>query len=114
MNVISQLFKALADKTRLRIVFLLCEGELCVCDLTHTLGLPQSTISRHLAHLKNAGLITGRRCKTWTYYRLSEDASPFVRDVLDSLAKHRLEVRQAQKDLAGLEKFRCSSERNCG
>nr|HXK57067.1 metalloregulator ArsR/SmtB family transcription factor [Gammaproteobacteria bacterium] len=55
MKVIARLFKALSDETRLRILCLLLEGELCVCDIMAVLQLPQSTVSRHLAYLKNAG-----------------------------------------------------------
>lgn len=113
MKSISQVLKALADETRLRIVGLLSEGELCVCDLTHTLGLPQSTVSRHLAHLKRAGIITGRRCKTWAYYRLSEDTQPLTRDILGSLARHMMELDRARNDIAALQKYHCCSERNC-
>ena len=56
-----QILKGLADPTRLRIVMLLTSGELCVCDLTEVLGLPQSTVSRHMATLKSARIaVSGR------------------------------------------------------
>lgn len=113
MKYTSQLFKALADETRLRIVGLLSEGELCVCDLTHSLGMPQSTVSRHLAHLKNAGLVTDRRCKTWAYYSLSGDARPFARDILAALARHLTELDPTRKDIASLHEYRSCSERSC-
>ncbi|WP_026840262.1 ArsR/SmtB family transcription factor [Citrifermentans bremense] len=74
MKTTVQSFKALADETRLRIVaLLLCSGELCVCDITATLQLPQSTVSRHLAYLKNAGWVTDRREGVWIVYALSTD-----------------------------------------
>ncbi|MEJ2690927.1 MAG: metalloregulator ArsR/SmtB family transcription factor [Deltaproteobacteria bacterium] len=72
MDALSQLIKALSEEIRLRIVALLGGGELCVCDLMAVLDLPQSTISRHLAYLKNAGLVEGERRGVWMYYRLSE------------------------------------------
>jgi ArsR family transcriptional regulator, arsenate/arsenite/antimonite-responsive transcriptional repressor len=65
------LFKALSEETRLRIMALLAHGELCVCDLMAVLGLPQSTISRHLASLRHAGLVEGRRQGVWMHYRLA-------------------------------------------
>jgi DNA-binding transcriptional ArsR family regulator len=65
-----RLFKALGDPTRLRIVKLLERGELCVCQLTAALGMGQSRISRHLAILKDAGLIEDRRAGKWVHYRL--------------------------------------------
>lgn len=113
MKHVSKLFKALNDETRLRIVGLLSHGEMCVCDLTHVLGMPQPTVSRHLAHLKNADLITDRRSKTWAYYRLSEDMRPFAHEILASLARHMLELDQAQKDVSVLKEYRHCSERNC-
>jgi len=69
----ADLFKALAEPVRLRILNLLRHGELCVCDLMATLGMPQSTVSRHLARLKAAGWAHARRSKVWTYYRLADD-----------------------------------------
>jgi len=70
MKKTAQLFKALSDETRLRILSLLTAGELCVCDLMAVLDLPQSTVSRHLAYLRNAGLVEDRRQGVWMYYRL--------------------------------------------
>ncbi|MFV0439135.1 MAG: ArsR/SmtB family transcription factor [Desulfopila sp.] len=71
MKTTAKLFKALADETRLRIVSLLMAGELCVCDVMEVLQLPQSTVSRHLAYLRNAGLVDDRRQGVWMYYRLT-------------------------------------------
>jgi ArsR family transcriptional regulator len=69
-----QLFKALSDSTRLRMLLLLLNnGELCVCDLMESLQIPQSTASRHLALLRNAGLVDGERRGTWMYYRVVQD-----------------------------------------
>jgi ArsR family transcriptional regulator, arsenate/arsenite/antimonite-responsive transcriptional repressor len=68
-----QIFKALGDETRLRIIGLLSQGELCVCDIMDVLKLPQSTASRHLAYLKNSKLVCGMRRGKWMYYQL--DAS---------------------------------------
>ncbi len=65
-----QIFKALGDPTRLRIVKLLENGELCVCQLMAVLGMGQSRISRHLSILKQAGLISDRRQGKWVHYML--------------------------------------------
>ncbi|MGB3221887.1 MAG: metalloregulator ArsR/SmtB family transcription factor [Desulforhopalus sp.] len=67
------MFKALGDETRLRMLGLLAQGELCVCDIMEVLILPQSTASRHLAYLKNAKWISGTRRGKWMYYRLDEN-----------------------------------------
>lgn len=69
----AQLFKALGDETRLRILGLLRHGELCVCDIMEVLKLPQSTASRHLAYLRNSSWISGARRGKWMYYRLREN-----------------------------------------
>jgi ArsR family transcriptional regulator len=64
-------FRALADPTRLRCMLLLVgHDELCVCELTHALGLPQPKISHHLGALRRAGLVTDRKAGLWVYYRL--------------------------------------------
>jgi ArsR family transcriptional regulator len=72
MEEIVRQFKALSDETRLRILHLLLCGELCICHLVDVLDLPQSTISRHMAYLKNAGLVTDRRESVWIYYSLAK------------------------------------------
>ncbi|MBL1259012.1 MAG: helix-turn-helix transcriptional regulator [Thiotrichaceae bacterium] len=68
---LAALFKTLSEPVRLRITYLLLEkGELCVCDLVETLELPQSVVSRHLAYLRNNGLVTTRREGIWVYYQI--------------------------------------------
>ena len=72
MKTEAQLFKALADETRLKILWLLMgQEELCVCDIMGVLGITQSKASRHLRYLFNAGLVTDRREGLWMYYRIS-------------------------------------------
>ncbi len=70
----SQLFKALGEVTRLKMIGLLEDRELCVCDFMAMLDLGQSTASRHLAYLKNSGWVIGRREGKWMYYRLHPNA----------------------------------------
>lgn len=65
-------FKALADVTRLRILNLLLHGELCVCDIQHVLDATQPNVSRHLAYLRNAGLVRDRRDGYRIFYRLAD------------------------------------------
>lgn len=88
MKTTSRLFKALADETRLRILSLLLEGELCVCDLMEVLRLPQSTVSRHLAYLKNTGWVDDRREGVWMYYSIMSDSSEFNDGVIRFLKGH--------------------------
>jgi ArsR family transcriptional regulator len=69
-------FRALADPTRLRLLGLLADGEVCVGDLVAVLELPQGTVSRHLATLRRAGLAQVRRSGAWAFYSLDERVDP--------------------------------------
>ena len=94
MRTTTQTFKALSDETRLRILSLLRQGELCVCDLMAVLQLPQSTISRHLAVLRNTGWVIDRRQGVWMYYRLTDEGLPMRHCIL----MHLMETQTAKSD----------------
>jgi ArsR family transcriptional regulator, arsenate/arsenite/antimonite-responsive transcriptional repressor len=79
------LFQTLSDSTRLRLLNLLAHGETCVCELTDTLQVVQPKVSRHLAHLKRAGLVEARRDGKWMYYRWAKHGDPLIRHVLAGL-----------------------------
>ena len=84
---LADLFKALADPTRVAIVNRLAAGEeCCVCDLTDTFELSQPTVSHHLRILRDAGLVEADRRGTWAYYRLVPDAIERLRDVFSAPA----------------------------
>ncbi len=72
MNDLVMIFKALSDETRLRIIKLLEQGELCVCDITAALDMVQPKVSFHLSALKEAGFIRDRKQGKWIHYSLSE------------------------------------------
>ncbi len=74
--------KAISDSTRARILKLLENGELCVCNIMEVLGLGQSTASKHLGILKTAGFVQSRKVGTWSYYRLSENVKGDNKDFL--------------------------------
>ena len=84
-------FRALADPTRLRIINLLGDEEVCVCFFVEILKTNQPKISRHLAYLRRAGIVDARREGIWMHYKVStppnEDAAKVLRDVQDWLAK---------------------------
>ena len=81
-----RLFASLANETRLRsLVLLLRHGELCVCELTHALEVAQPHISRHLALLRESGLVSGRREGQWVHYRIQSDLPEWVQAVLQDL-----------------------------
>ena len=88
---IEQLFRALADRTRLRIINLIGEDELCVCFFVEVLQVKQSRISRHLAYLRKAGLVNARREGKWMHYRIEElpdpDASRILNEVRSCLGR---------------------------
>ena len=83
-----RLFRALADRTRLRIVNLLARGSLCVCDIQRILEQPQSSVSRHLALLKAPGLIRDRRDGMRTFYALTRWDTALARAVLAAIRAH--------------------------
>lgn len=78
----AEIFKLLGDKTRLTILALLKERELCVCDIVDILEMSQPSISQHLRKMKDAGLVRETRKGQWIYYSLTIDDKPYVQDVL--------------------------------
>lgn len=79
----TEVFKCLADETRLRMTLLIeREEELCVCELTCAMEQSQPKVSRHLALLRNSGLLADRRQGQWVYYRLHPNLPSWVREVL--------------------------------
>ena len=91
-------FRAFSDQTRLRILHLLQDGEMCVNDLVEIIGVPQPTASRHLAYLRRAELVVTRRNGQWTYYALAPAMNPFHKKLLECLGKCFDEVPEIQKD----------------
>ena len=88
MQEIVNVFKALSDSTRLRILLLLQYGELCVCEVEEVLGMKQSRISRHLNILRNAGLAEARYVGRWVFYSLANpETNPYHRQIIDTLVK---------------------------
>ncbi|GAA3528651.1 metalloregulator ArsR/SmtB family transcription factor [Zobellella aerophila] len=84
-----QLYKCLADDTRLRCILLIAhEQELCVCELMSALGENQPKVSRHLAQLRKDGLLQDRRQGQWVYYRLSPELAPWMRQVIAETLAH--------------------------
>jgi ArsR family transcriptional regulator len=79
---IEQLFQGLADRTRLRLLNLMADQEVCVCYFVEILGLSQPVISRHLAYLRARGLVTSRRQGKWMHYRIAPQATPLAAQLL--------------------------------
>jgi ArsR family transcriptional regulator len=85
--------KALADPTRLRVIAALRQGELCVCELCDALEATQSTLSTHLALLRDAEITRTRKQGKWIYYRLSDEAAPLIETFLRHFADARHDKR---------------------
>jgi ArsR family transcriptional regulator, arsenate/arsenite/antimonite-responsive transcriptional repressor len=101
---LSQLFRALGDETRLRILALLSHGELCVCHLEKALDLSQPNVSRQLGVLRAAGVVDARRDGTWVYYSISEQSHAMVESQLETLTKAFGAERALKADHARLLK----------
>ncbi len=104
MKEMEQVFKALADATRLRILNLLLHGELCVCDIQFVLDLPQPNISRHLTYLKNAGLVQDRREGPRIYYSLVLDRAGIHKDLFPFLSGYFKQSKVLKDDLRKLNR----------
>ncbi len=106
MKHTAALFKSLEDETRLRIIgLLLGVKELCVCHIIDVLQLPQSTISRHLATLKNAGWLKDRRAGVWIHYSINPDLSPTHVILIKTLGDVLKQSDTARKDKKRLSKL---------
>jgi ArsR family transcriptional regulator, arsenate/arsenite/antimonite-responsive transcriptional repressor len=104
---LSRFFQALGNPTRLRLLNLMEEQEVCVCYFVEILGAPQPKISRHLAYLRNAGIVSARREGKWMHYRIVMPhigASRILWQTLDSLK----EDKAMQADRGRLSKACCS------
>lgn len=111
MKEIIRAFKALGDETRLRLLKLLEQRELCVCELMQALNMTQSRVSRNLGILKNAGFIKDRREGLWVHYSLNyEDAPTVVRKLLPVLRELSNDDAIIIKDLLELSKAKKLSE----
>jgi len=98
-----QFFQLLSDDTRLRSLLLIQrEGELCVCELVHALGVIQPKVSRHLAALRDYGVVADRRSAQWIYYRIHPDLPDWARQVIDATVNDAATREPFADDLAVL------------
>jgi ArsR family transcriptional regulator len=108
------LFRALADRTRLRLLNLIADRDICVCYFVEILGISQPKISRHLAYLRRAGIVAARRQGRWMHYRLIAPEDAVAAAILNETLAHLRQLPELRKDLAKLETCSCepgSSER---
>lgn len=105
------LFAALADRTRLRLLNLIGDREVCVCYFVEVLALPQPTISRHLAFLRRSGVVTARRQGKWMHYRIAAPANEAARTVLRATVAWLAAEKDMQRDRSRLARVSCAPQK---
>jgi ArsR family transcriptional regulator len=103
-------FQALGDRTRLRLLNLMGEQEICVCYFVEVLGQPQPKISRHLAYLRSAGLVAARREGKWMHYRLLTPPQAGAARIFQQTLEWMREDKAMQADRARLTRACCVLE----
>ncbi|MCX7842241.1 MAG: metalloregulator ArsR/SmtB family transcription factor [Clostridia bacterium] len=112
MNKLLNTLKSLSDETRLRIINILYEKEeLCVCDIMEALGITQAKASRHLAYLKNAGLVSDRKHAQWVYYSLVRQKDMKFIDAL--VLENLRNIEQFKKDNESLGEWLAKKQDAC-
>jgi len=98
------IFKALAEESRLRILNLLIQDEMCVCEIEECLDMTQSNVSRHLTALKQSGILDSYKHAQWTYYKISEnfkqenlDLWLFLEKKLKDSPNYQIDIEECQK-----------------
>ena len=104
---LDQVFRALADPTRLRLINLMAEQEICVCYFIEAISAPQPKISRHLAYLRKAGIVTARREGKWIHYRLTTLQDPHAASIIRSTIAALGQGKIMQDDRERLNKACC-------
>lgn len=105
---LESLFAALADRTRLRLLNLMQAGEVCVCFFVEVLRQPQPKISRHLAYLRKAGLVSARRDAKWMQYSVATPGQPAAAAVFEQVLKTLAADPEMRRDRVALEAACCS------
>src|SRR6185295_12860407 len=101
------LFRALADRTRLRLMNLMGDDEVCVCYFVEVLRTPQPKISRHLAYLRNAGIVGSRREGKWMHYRIIEPNDGAAAKLIQSVRSWLDQDKEMQRDRSRLVNLCC-------
>lgn len=102
---IERFFLALADRTRLRLLNLMGDDEVCVCDLVEVMDEPQPKISRHLAYLRRAGIVAARREGRWMHYRITPPAHAQAAALLENVRIWLAAEREMKRDRTRLVKI---------
>ena len=103
-------FAALADNTRLRLLNLMRDAEVCVCFFVEVIGTNQPKISRHLAYLRRAGIVEARRDGIWAHYRIVEPKNKYAAKVLRDVQEWLKTDKAMQKDIKNLVSVCCAPQ----
>jgi len=96
----SEIFKALSEPNRIRILLMLLKKPLCVCEITSILGLSTATVSNHLSILRNSGFIIDEKHSKWINYKINkQNDNPIIKNILDNLIEWFKEDIQIKSDL---------------
>jgi ArsR family transcriptional regulator len=104
---LEQLFRALADPTRLRLINLMADQELCVCYFIEVIGAPQPKISRHLAYLRRVGIVGARREGKWMHYRLTVPGDSHAASIVKSTLEALRQDKEMQRDHHRMQRACC-------
>ncbi|WP_353097148.1 metalloregulator ArsR/SmtB family transcription factor [Tissierella praeacuta] len=123
---IVQILKALGDENRIRILNLLKDGQLCVCEIEHILGITQSNASRHLTKLSTLRIVVYEKKAQWIYYKLNEETLeqfPFVKELLENELnkidicnqdiENLIKYKNSGMTCENLRDYKYNSENNC-
>ena len=105
------LFRALADPTRLRLLNLIGDQEICVCYLVEILRMSQPKISRHLAYLRKAGIVAARREGKWMHYRIATPSDQVAARILRETMKHLSDKPEMKRDVSRLMSACCAPQK---
>lgn len=106
-----RLFQGLGDRTRLRLLNLMGDQEVCVCYFVEVLDAPQPTISRHLAYLRRNGLVEARREGKWMHYRIAVPENEFARQLLSDMLLWFAADKEMQRDRARMARACCTPQK---
>ena len=105
------LFRTLADPTRLRLLNLIADREICVCYLVEILRMSQPKVSRHLAYLRRAGLVASRRDGKWMHYRLAAPKDEIAANILRETLRHLRQKPEMKRDVCRLGDACCAPQK---
>ncbi|MDF2540947.1 MAG: putative transcriptional regulator [Herbinix sp.] len=106
-----EIFKALSEESRLRILSVLMEQEMCVCEIEASLDMTQSNASRHLTTLKQCGILESYKQAQWAYYKISDTFQRDQKELWEYLKRRLKELPTYEKDF--LESEKCKAANMC-